>query len=66
MLLGPFLKLMGIGKRSGIGAESSDLDRRWGLRKGFHSLIYMLDKLDLAQLSASIATTIKTIQRDDT
>ena len=60
MLLVSFLRLMGIGKRSGIGAEMSDLDRRWGLRKGFHSPIYMLDKLDLEQLSALIATTIRT------
>jgi hypothetical protein len=61
MLLGPFLKLMGIEKRSGIGAELSDLDRRWGLRTEFRIQIYMLDKLDLAQLSVLIATTVKTI-----
>jgi hypothetical protein len=61
MLLVSFLRLMGIGKRSGIVAELSDLDRRWGLRKGFHSRIYMLDKLDLEQLSVLIATSVKTV-----
>jgi hypothetical protein len=61
MLLVSSWRLMGIAKRSGIVAELSDLDRIWGSRKGFHSPIYMLDKLDLEQLWVLIATTVTTV-----